>query len=70
VRPEGLGELKNSLTSSGLQPATFRLEAHRALTSALPRNNFKPKDRRMLKCMSLTDIGSGWNGGIQTGENF
>jgi hypothetical protein len=27
VRPEGLGKLKNSFTSSGLEPATFRLVA-------------------------------------------
>jgi hypothetical protein len=27
VRPEGLGKLKNSFTSSGLEPATFLLVA-------------------------------------------
>jgi hypothetical protein len=27
VRLEGLGQLKNSMTSLGIEPATFRLEA-------------------------------------------
>jgi hypothetical protein len=27
VRLEGLGQLKNPMTSSGIEPATFRLEA-------------------------------------------
>jgi hypothetical protein len=35
VRPEGLGQLKKS-TSSGLEPATFRLQ-HSALSTTLPR---------------------------------
>jgi hypothetical protein len=33
VRPEGLGQLKNPMTS-GIEPATFRLVAHMQLFAA------------------------------------
>jgi hypothetical protein len=55
VRPERLGQLKNSLISSRIKPVTFRLAAN-ALTTTLPHDDQKRLNTADLDPVVANDL--------------
>jgi hypothetical protein len=55
---EGLGQLKNPMTSSGIEPATFRLVAYSASTNYATAYYFKVKSKSPSQYLEKLIFGS------------